>query len=267
MTPEPPNLLSVIADLKPDELFYVVKHGVKFTGMPAWPTQQRDDEVWAMVAFLLAFPQLDDSAYRRLVYGEASARVEAVALQALLSVADVPEAATTHCNRCHGRGMGLFPRLGGQHAEYLFDALQAYASGARHSGVMAPIAAALQPEDMRQFADYYHQVPVSGPSGLDSAEADSIARGKSIAHQGLPRQRVPSCVDCHGPAPTPRNAAFPILAGQHADYLVLQLQLFHEQRRGGSAYGPLMHPVAARLTPDDMLDVARYYASLSPGVR
>src|SRR5690606_30483543 len=52
MTPPPPNLTRSISEWKPKELFYIVKHGVKFTGMPAWPSQVRDDEVWAMVAFL-----------------------------------------------------------------------------------------------------------------------------------------------------------------------------------------------------------------------
>ena len=57
MTPHPPHLPPEIPKWQPEELFYIVKHGVKFTGMPAWPAQQRDDEVWAVVAFLLKIPQ------------------------------------------------------------------------------------------------------------------------------------------------------------------------------------------------------------------
>ena len=41
------------------ELFWIVKHGIKYTGMPAWAAQQRDDEVWALVAFLRRLPALD----------------------------------------------------------------------------------------------------------------------------------------------------------------------------------------------------------------
>ena len=84
-----------------------------------------------------------------------------------------------------------------------------------------------------------------------------------IAHQGIPSQRVPSCVDCHGPNSTQRNAAYPRHAGQHADYLVLQLELFKGDQRGGSAYASLMRPIASRLTTEQMRDVAAYYASLS----
>src|SRR5690606_22829684 len=56
MTPSPPYLPPAVPKWEADELFYIVKHGVKFTGMPAWPAQGRDDEVWAMVAFLVQLP-------------------------------------------------------------------------------------------------------------------------------------------------------------------------------------------------------------------
>jgi cytochrome c553 len=263
MTPHPPNLTSVVPKLQPDELFYVVKHGVKFTGMPAWPTQQRDDEVWAMVAFLLDFPKLDVPSYQELVYGERPAATNAPSLGTLLPVIDVSETAATHCDRCHGRGAAVFPRLGGQHPAYLAASLQAYARGDRHSGIMSTIAAALRPEGMQQLADYYSRQETSALHTRASIDASSLARGKSIAQHGIPERRVPSCVDCHGPSSEPRNPVFPILAGQYADYLVLQLKLFQTHQRGGSPYAHLMHPMAARLTPTDMRDVALYYASLT----
>jgi cytochrome c553 len=263
MTPKPPDLAPVIAELAPDELFYVVKHGVKFTGMPAWPTQRRDDEVWAVVAFLLAFPELDAAAYRQLIYGEDRGAVEAAPLQALSPVAKPSEFVTANCDRCHGRGSGIFPRLGGQRPAYLVAALRAYARGDRHSGVMAPIAAALRPDDMRQLADYYSNLKALAPSPAEMDDGLAIERGKDIAQHGIPRQRVPSCMDCHGPGATRQNPVFPILAGQYADYLMLQLKLFNTRHRGGSAYAHLMHPVAAWLTPQNMRDVALYYASLT----
>jgi hypothetical protein len=65
MTPHLPYLPPVIPARQPDELFYIVKHGIKFTGMPAWPAQQRDDERWAMVAFLRRLPDLAHASTRR----------------------------------------------------------------------------------------------------------------------------------------------------------------------------------------------------------
>jgi cytochrome c553 len=262
MTPHPPYLPPVISEWAPDELFYIVKHGVKFTGMPAWPAQQRDDEVWAMVAFLLTLPDLDTEGYRRLV----NTTGEDTLVHGLLQSEEVPQAVTVSCGRCHGvdgrgRGAGAFPRLAGQRPAYLYAALQAFARGERHSGIMEPIAAGLSLEAMRELALYYGSLQEPSPSPPHRDTSLAVERGKAIASRGIPSQRVPSCVDCHGPGATRRNPAYPVLAGQYADYLVLQLELFKKEHRGGSAYARLMRPVAARLTPEQMRDVALYYAS------
>ena len=267
MTPHPPYLPPRIASWQPDELFYIVKHGVKFTGMPAWPTQQRDDEVWAMVAFLLLLPDLNAEAYQRLVHGENTRTSVDVPLQDLLGPQQAPQAVTESCARCHGvdgggRGQGAFPRLAGQHPIYLHAALQAYAHGERQSGIMAPVAAALRPDEMHELALYYASLQAPAPALPLQGITLAIERGKTIARHGIPGQRVPACVSCHGPGAARRNPFYPMLAGQYADYLVRQLELFKQERRGGSAYAHLMRPVAARLTTQQMRDVALYYESL-----
>ena len=127
---------------------------------------------------------------------------------------------------------------------------------------MEPIAAGLSREEMRELALYYGSLQEPAPSPPHQDSALAIERGKAIAQRGIPSQRVPSCADCHGPGATRRNPVYPVLAGQYADYLVLQLELFKKEQRGGSAYAHLMRPVAARLTPEQMRDVALYYASL-----
>ena len=102
MTPRPPYLPTRVSNWTPDELFYIVKHGIKFTGMPAWPAQQRDDEVWAMVAFLRKFPELSAEEYRRLATG-GSAKVNAeLPMNDPLTLRDAPRAVTENCARCHG---------------------------------------------------------------------------------------------------------------------------------------------------------------------
>ncbi len=264
MLPPPPYLGTSVARWDPEELFYIVKHGLKFTGMPAWPSQHRDDEVRAVVAFLLALPRLDGEGYRRLVYGEAPTGPLAPPLD--LGAEGVPGAVATVCGRCHGvdgqgRGAGVFPKLAGQRRVYLLNALRAYAGDQRHSGMMQPIAAGLRPQEMEALADYYARLPATP---VASAADPALERGREIATRGIPSRRVPSCADCHGPAPRRKNAAYPRLAGQHAGYLALQLELFKREQRGGSPYAHLMKPVASRLSADEMLDVARYYASLPP---
>ena len=267
MTPHPPYLPPEIGNWDPAELFYIVKHGIKFTGMPAWPARHRDDEVWAMVAFLRALPDLNEREYRMLTQGKSPPYDGTAPIHQLLDPQDAPPAVTQSCARCHGteglgRGAGEVPRLAGQHPTYLFAALRAFARGERHSGMMEPVAAGLSVEEMREIARYYGSVDMP-PAAPDSADPLSIERGRVIAQEGLPSQGIPSCADCHGPAPTPRNPAYPVLAGQYADYIVLQLELFKKDHRGGSPYAHLMEPTADRLTPEQMRDVALYYQSLA----
>jgi cytochrome c553/cytochrome c5 len=267
MTPRPPYLPTRVSNWTPDELFYIVKHGIKFTGMPAWPAQQRDDEVWAMVAFLLRFPELSAEEYRRIAKGESAKIASGLTMLDPLTLRDAPRAVTENCARCHGvegPGMAAFPRLTGQRPAYLFAALRAFANGERRSGIMEPIAAALSVEDMRELALYYADLPHTSPVSPRQQSSLAIERGEAIANGGIRTQRVPACVACHGPGATPRNPIYPDLAGQYAEYLVLQLMLFKKQHRGGSPYARLMLPVAARLKPEQIRDVALYYASLAP---
>ncbi len=266
MTPPPPTLSRSLAEWGPAELFQIVKHGIKLTGMPAWPSQPRDDEVWAMVAFLRVLPRLDAPAYRRLVDGQAPARGDLPGGE-ILPRAEVPSAVLAGCARCHGtrgegRGAGAYPALAGQRPGYLLASLEAYARQTRHSGIMGPVAADLRPEDRVALARYYAAMPA--PSRAGASPSGDIARGREIAHRGVRGRRVPACVACHGPGGRPRNPTYPRLAGQYGGYLALQLQLFQSHRRGGTPYAHLMDRAAHGLTPDQIRDVARYYASLDP---
>lgn len=264
MTPAPPPLMSASADWDAGELFYIVKHGVKMTGMPAWPAQERDDEVWAMVAFLRALPGLDEAGYRRLVSGEALGGDDPGNLRPLEGA---PGTVIESCARCHGhdgrgRGGGAFPSLAGQKPRYLLGSLEAYARGERHSGMMEPVAEGLTPDTMRELAHYYAGLRGPPASAVPAHDAEQVERGRMIALEGVAGQRVPACAACHGPGPTERNPVYPRLAGQHADYLVLQLELFGAGDRGGTEYAHLMRFVATGLTSEQREDVARYYASL-----
>jgi cytochrome c553 len=263
MLPFPPYLPPVISQWDPEELFYVVKHGVKFTGMPAWPSQERDDEVWAMVAFLLTMPKLDVDEYRRVVGIDRAVSAVAAPIQQMAAAESVPRSVVQRCARCHGidgggGGLGAFPRLAGQRPVYLENALRAFAAGRRHSGIMEPIAAALTAAEMREAALYFSR---QSPPRVSIAVVEA-EKGAAIAAHGIPSRKVPACRECHGPSPIRKNPAYPLLAAQHRAYLEQQFELFKTQRRGGSPYAHLMRPVAAALTSDQMREVAHYYASL-----
>ena len=75
------------------------------------------------------------------------------------------------CQQCHGLdGNGptpQFPKIGGQHAKYIVQALEDYKTGARREPVMAAFAAALSKRDREDLAAWY-----AGQSGLYTIEFD-----------------------------------------------------------------------------------------------
>jgi hypothetical protein len=63
----PPNLKKVINVLPPQELFWVIKHGIKMTGMPSFGATDPpvpDREIWTMVAFLKKLPDVSDEDFK-----------------------------------------------------------------------------------------------------------------------------------------------------------------------------------------------------------
>jgi len=71
------------------------------------------------------------------------------------------------------------------------------------------------------------------------------------------RKKAEACVACHGPNGNSTNPQFPILAGQMARYLYLQLKDFQEGRRKE----PTMDPFIAKLSRNDMLDLSAFFAA------
>ena len=261
MLPMPPDLAPRVRESSPARLYEVVKHGLKFTGMPAWPAQNRDDEIWAVVAFLLKYPELDAGQYHRLAGGDEVARPR----PAVAPAQETPGLVQS-CARCHGtdglgRGNALLPHLAGQRPEYLQGALRAYAADRRRSGIMGPVAVEVPPAAITAIANHFASLPPARAevAGLDH---DAVKRGAAIAREGVRAQRVPACLECHGPTGHRTKPEYPLLAGQPASYLELQLALFRENHRGGADHAHIMQQIAARLTPTQARDAAQFFASL-----
>lgn len=250
MLPPPPELTPVISTWSDAQLFEIVKHGVRYTGMPAWPALERDDEVWAMVAFLRAYPDLDQDGYKRLA-GFAATQSQNLA-QTIES-----------CDGCHSPGRldetSFIPRLTGQSQTYLRDSLEAYATGRRPSGVMEAAIKRLSREDRRQLADRFARQSASATAQHAS---ETSARGKELAEHGDKARGIAACGACHDRSGV--NEAYPRLAGQPAAYLENQLRLFRTGIRGGGPYAGVMARAAAGLSDEDIPALAAYYAAL-PG--
>jgi cytochrome c553 len=77
---------------------------------------------------------------------------------------------------------------------------------------------------------------------------------------GASPPKAQTCVECHGPGGNSTQPQFPILAGQTARYLYLQLRDFQEGRR----VDPVMSPMAAGLPRDEMHALADWFAAQKP---
>jgi cytochrome c553 len=264
MLPAPPALSSEVDRWEANELYWIVKNGLKYTGMPAWSARTRDDEVWAVVAFLQRLPRLDEQGYKELVFGEIE--LPPLTASALASPVSNSQAPLT-CARCHGWGRtgpasDLVPILHGQSSGYLRAALKAYSEGTRASGFMEPVVSELDEASIGRMAEYYAGLDFPAqPSPSPPPDDAAIERGRLLAIHGDPDDDIPACTSCHGSAAL---AIFPRLAGQHARYMKRRLALW---KRGlnppASDIARIMAPIAKRLTDQQMRDVSFYYAAQS----
>jgi cytochrome c553 len=261
MYPAAPPLSTAVARWDDAELFWIVKHGIKMTGMPAWPGRDRDAEVWAVTAFLRALPTMEPDEYVALVGADDGSAIPATDPGGgRRTGAELTRA----CAACHGDGdtppvSPIVPALNGQKAAYLARALAEYRSDRRQSGMMEAVAAALGSDDaMAELALAY-----AGRAPLPSdwaADPESVRRGRAIAEDGVGGDELPACRACHS---REANGNFPLLDGLSQTYLATQLELFRSGARDETAYGAIMSAIAPRLTAQQIEDVTTYFASRS----
>ncbi len=171
------------------------------------------------------------------------------------------EKAINLCSTCHGpRGISTspeFPILAAQRAGYLESQLEAFRAKTREEKIahdfMWGIAYNLDDAMIKSVALYYSmQAPAPGRPG-DPAQ---VARGRELFDKGVPGRGIPACATCHG-ANAEGIAAFPRLAGQHAKYVVSQLDYIQSLVRKA----PVMHGIVKDLTPEEMQALAIYVQS------
>ncbi|MGH8371224.1 MAG: c-type cytochrome [Gammaproteobacteria bacterium] len=167
--------------------------------------------------------------------------------------------AATVCAACHGvdgnSASGQFPKLAGQNADYIVRELERFKSGERKNPIMAGMAAGLSAQDMQNVAAWFASQQVRP----GEADAGLVKAGETLYRGGDKSAQIPACAACHGPDGA-GNAPMlaPALAGQHAEYVISQLQAF----ASGARKSPMMDTIAARLSADQMKAVASYIEGL-----
>ncbi len=167
------------------------------------------------------------------------------------------------CAGCHGpdgnSAAPNFPKLAGQHANYIVKQLKDFKQGkTRKDPVMQGQAAGLSEQDMANIAAFY----AGQKTAPGAAAEDKVALGEKIYRGGNKTSGVPACSACHGPSGAGNPLAnFPRLAGQHAQYVAKALRDFKSGARSNDA-GRMMRDVAAKMTDTEIDAVASYIAGL-----
>lgn len=295
MHPRPQYLVTdlPVAKFTAPELFRVVKAGVKYSAMPSWPAEGRDDEVWQLVAFLRALPKMSPAAFQAMAlvpHGQGAKSPQfgpptAARPYALRNDDEPPVTsfayrtpvfgfsgyalggdAVATCSRCHGAdgaGGGAFPNLTLQTRDYLARTLTAYAAGKRRSGYMQMVASELSPTQIAAFADYYSALP---RRSTEAARGVAPVEGQQIALVGLPKLGLAPCASCHG-VTAPAAKAYPLIEGQARWYIANQMRVFRSGGRGSISGNKTPDPmvvIARRLTDNQIEAVAAYYAGQPP---
>lgn len=187
-----------------------------------------------------------------------------------------PRIVETKCATCHGidgnSSEPQFPKLAGQNGIYLYSQLWAFKQGTRRSDVMSAIVTTLSDADIADVAQFYSRQQLKPDSIRDQRLA---AVGEGIFFAGMP-----ACAMCHGPGGRPGMpmmghmpmmgmmghgmmgmmgpGSVPKLNGQHAAYIVDQLNRF----AAGARQGMVMNEIAASLSEHEKKAVAEFLSGL-----
>jgi cytochrome c553 len=197
----------------------------------------------------------------------------AAAEDALQGSADAGATKAAVCTACHGVNGNSsnpeWPVLAGQNAAYIREQLSMFKARKRINEIMYPIVAQMSDQD---FADVAAFFAAQTPAGLE-ADPSYWKAGEALYRSGDTARNIPACTACHGPAGQGNaGAGYPALRAQHSVYTVKQLQDYLTKNRyrdpsdaaiiNQTRNSSMMTTIAARLTPEDIRNLASYLQGL-----
>jgi len=175
------------------------------------------------------------------------------------------QAKSAICAACHGvdgnSAVPNWPKLAGQHEQYLVRQISLIQSGKRPVPEMMGIVMGLSTQDIADLAAHFSAQKKS--DGV--ADEAQVALGERTFRAGNAESGVPACMACHGPAGEGNPlAGYPALAGQHAVYTSNMLGRFRDGEHWGEddATSRVMNGVAAELTDAEIAALASYIQGL-----
>ena len=207
-----------------------------------------------------------------LVFAESPGYLDLRRIEPLRGDAAAGKAKAAVCGACHGAAgispVAAFPNLAGQHAEYLYWQLVEFKREARPEAPMTAQVAALDDAAMRDLAAYFASLPAV--NAVATGTLESADHGGILYREGDPARGVPPCQGCHGASGdghplANENAhwrAYPVLRGQHADYLAQRLIYFRVGKHTLSSNDRIMTPIAQSLDDASIQALAHWLESV-----
>ena len=202
-----------------------------------------------------------------------TAIAEDAAPTAVVGSAEAGATKAAVCTACHGvNGNSVnpeWPNLAGQNAAYIHEQLQMFKAKKRNNPIMQPIVDPLTEQDFADLAAYFS---TQTPSGLE-ADPSYWKAGEALYKSGDTARSIPACAACHGPSGQGNpGSGYPALRAQHSVYTVKQLQDYLTKNRyrdpadaatvNATRNSAMMTTIAARLTPEDIRNLASYLQGL-----
>ncbi len=182
-----------------------------------------------------------------------------------LGDADAGKSKAAICAACHSAdGNSIvpnWPKIAGQHAQYLERQVTLIKSGNRPVPEMAGIVIGLSEQDIADVAAYFS----SQITSVGLTDEALLEAGEQLYRGGNTATEIPACMSCHGPAGEGNPlSGYPSLVGQHSVYSEKMLKGFRAGNTWGEddASSTVMTDVTLRLTDDEIKAVASYIQGL-----
>jgi cytochrome c553 len=199
---------------------------------------------------------------KKLLISAVVAAASMTAVSAFAGDAAAGKSKSAVCAACHladGNSVNpLWPKLAGQHEDYIVKQLKEFKSTARKDPIMMGQVAALTEEDMDNLAAYFSSQTLK----VGVADHVLIEAGKLIYTTGNAKTGLAACASCHEPNGVGNPAAnFPAIAGQHTVYAEKQLKAFRDGSRANDT-GAMMQDIAGKMSDDEIKAVSSYIQGL-----
>lgn len=163
------------------------------------------------------------------------------------------------CQGCHGEdgnsAVPDFPKLAGQWADYTQKQVRNFQSLSRSNETMNEVAM-----NVTTFEDLYDIAAYFASQKMMTGEPVKNEAGKKLYYEGDAGKGILRCVKCHGEngkGEPLNNNLFPVIGGQHKDYLVKQLKEFKSGFRENDHSG-MMPLITNRMSETEIEAVAEY---------